>query len=68
MSYGVGRRHGSDPALLWLWHRPEAAVSFPTLAWESPNAACVALKSEKKKVFFINLPMYKDLNCMIIIV
>ena len=19
MSYGVGRRHGSDPVLLWLW-------------------------------------------------
>ena len=24
VSCGVGRRHGSDLALLWLWHRPEA--------------------------------------------
>ena len=22
VSYGVGRRHGSDPVLLWLWRRP----------------------------------------------
>ena len=21
MSCGIGRRHGSDPTLLWLWHR-----------------------------------------------
>ena len=22
VSYGVGLRRSSDPALLWLWHRP----------------------------------------------
>ena len=22
VSYGVGRGHGLDPALLWLWSRP----------------------------------------------
>ena len=25
-SCGVGRRRGSDPVLLWLWCRPEAAA------------------------------------------
>ena len=24
MSCGIGCRHGSDPALLWLWCRPSA--------------------------------------------
>ena len=22
LGYGVGHRHGLDPAFLWLWHRP----------------------------------------------
>ena len=26
MSYGVGRRHSFDPALLWLWCRPASAA------------------------------------------
>ena len=26
MSCGVDHRCGADPALLWLWHRPAAAV------------------------------------------
>ena len=26
VSSGVGCRHGSDPALLWLWHRPAATA------------------------------------------
>ena len=26
MSCGVGHRHGSDPALLWLWHRLAAVA------------------------------------------
>ena len=32
MSYGVGYRLGSDPALLWLWCRPAAAVD--SASWE----------------------------------
>ena len=44
MSCGVGRRHGSDPALLWLWWRPAAAAPIRPLAWEPPYAAGVALK------------------------
>ena len=28
VSCGVVRRHGSDPALLWLWCRPAAAAQI----------------------------------------
>ena len=47
MSCGVGHRHGSDPALLWLGGRPAAAALIQPLAWEFPYAADVALKSKK---------------------
>ena len=47
MSCGVGRRRGSDPELLWLWHRPEATASIRPLAWEPPYAAGVALKKKE---------------------
>ena len=50
MSYGVGRRCGSDLALLWLWCRPEATASVGPLAWEPPYAAGVALKGQKDKI------------------
>ena len=36
MSCGIGRRHGLDPTLLWLWCRPGAATPIQPLAWESP--------------------------------
>ena len=49
MSCGVGRRHGTDPELLWLWHRLAAEVLIQPLAWELPYAAGAALKSKKKK-------------------
>ena len=49
MSCGVGHRHGSDLALLWLWHRPAAVAPIRPLAWEPPNAAGMALKRQKKK-------------------
>ena len=38
MSYGVGHRHGSDPTLLWLWHRLLATALIQPLAWEPPYA------------------------------
>ena len=47
MSCGVGRRHGSDLVLLWLWCRPAATAQIRSLAWEPPNAAGVALKRQK---------------------
>ena len=47
VSYGVGRRCGSDPVLLWLWRRPAAAAPIQPLASEAPYAAGVALKKSK---------------------
>ena len=48
VSCGVGRRHGWDPALLWLWCRPAAVVPIGPLAWEPPYATSTTLK----KIFF----------------
>ena len=51
MSYGVGHRHSSDLALLWLWCRPAAAALIQLLAWELPYAAGMALKSKYIYIF-----------------
>jgi len=48
MSCGLGCRHGSDPALLWLWCRPAATALIPSLAWEPPYAEGVALEKAKR--------------------
>ena len=48
MSCGVGRRQGSDPVLLWLWHRPAATGPIRPLAWEPPYAHRCGLKKTKK--------------------
>ena len=49
-SHGVGLRHGSDLALLWLWSRIASVVQIrPPLGWELPYASGVALKKKKKK-------------------
>ena len=48
-SCGVVCRCGSDPELLWLWHRLVAIAPIRPLAWELPYALGVALKSKKKK-------------------
>ena len=39
MSCSIDCRHSSDPALLWLWHRPVATTPIRPLAWEPPYAA-----------------------------
>ena len=49
MSCGVHHRCGSDPALLWLWHRPAAIAPIGPLAWEPPHAASITPKRQKKK-------------------
>ena len=49
MSWCVGRRHGSDPALLWLWCRLAAVALIRPRAWEPPYAEGVALKRQKDK-------------------
>ena len=47
MSCGVGPRRGSDPALLWLWHRSAATAPIRPLAWGLPYAAGVAQEMTK---------------------
>ena len=49
MSCGVGSRCGSDPMVLWLWHRP--------LAWELPYAVGTALKKKKS---LVSAPSYSS--------
>ena len=49
MSRGVGLRHMSDPALLWLWCRLAAVALIQHLAWEPPYAVSAALKRQKTK-------------------
>ena len=55
MSYGVGRRRGSDPAWPWPWPwpwpwcRPAATVPIRPLARASPCAKGTALKVPKEK-------------------
>jgi len=46
VSCGVARRSSLDPALLWLWHKPEARALIQPLAWELASAD---LKKKKKK-------------------
>ena len=49
MSCGIGRRHGSDPMLLWFWHRPAATALIRPVAWEPPYDMGAALENPKKK-------------------
>ena len=48
MSCRVGHRRGSDPALLWLWHRVAATAPIGPLVWEPPYAVGVAQEIAKK--------------------
>ena len=59
-SFGVGRRYGSDPILLCLWHRPAAAAPILPLAREPSYAMGMALekqKTKRKHRFFHTLPV-----------
>ena len=50
MNCGVGPIRGSDPALLWLWHRPVATAPISPLAWEiSICCRCGPRKGKKTK-------------------
>ena len=55
MSCGVGQRHSSDLALLWLWQRTMTRVPIQPLAWEHPPATGTALKRQKIKIKIIYL-------------
>ena len=48
MSCGVGHRRGMDLVLLWLWYRPAVVAPIRPLAWETQNAADLALKRKKQ--------------------
>ena len=49
VSCGVGRRGGSDLALLWLWRRLAATAPIRPLAWEPLYAMSAALEKTKIK-------------------
>ena len=49
VSCGVGRRHGSDPKLLWLWRRPASAALIRPIAWEPPYAGVALEKAKRQK-------------------
>jgi len=49
VSCGVGDRLGLDPALLWLWRRPETTAPIGPLGWEPPYAIGVALEKTKRQ-------------------
>jgi len=49
VSCGVGRRCGSDPALLWLWRRPVATAAIRPLAWEPLYAMDADLEKTKRQ-------------------
>ena len=49
MSCGVGHRHTSDLALLWLWCRLAAIALIGPLAWEAPYTTGAALKGQMTK-------------------
>ena len=49
MSCGIGCRHSSDLAVLWLWHRPAAIALIQPLARELPYVTGAALKRQTHK-------------------
>ena len=53
MSCGVGRRHGSDPSLLWLWRRPSATAPIRPLGTSICRRSCPrkGKKTKKKKLW-----------------
>ena len=64
VSCGVGHSLGSDPVLLWLWHRPAATAPIRPLTWEPPYVMGVALentKKEKKKRKNIEATQYSSI-------
>ena len=48
MSCGVGCGRGSDPVLLWLWHKLEATAPIQPLTWEPPYAVGSGPRKGKK--------------------
>ena len=57
VSCGIGRRHGLDPVLQWLWCRPAAVALIQPLAWKLLYAVGVALKKQKKEKYMTYIVM-----------
>ena len=53
MICGVDSRLGTDPELLWLWHRPAAVALILPLALELPYAMDAALKRHTQLYMYI---------------
>ena len=73
MTCGVGRRRGSDPALLWLWRRPVATAPIRPLAWEPPYAvgaaqeiATTTTKTKDKKKKYTTIKRYLMIDAHIL--
>ena len=49
VSFGVGRRFGSDLVLQWLWCRPAAAAAIHPLAWKPLYASATGGAQNRKK-------------------
>ena len=64
MSCGVGRRQGSDPALLWLWRKPAAVALIRLPAWEASYAAGCGPKKQKKK-FLVFICTYLSISSIL---
>ena len=66
VSCGVGRRHGADLVLLWLWHKPAATAPIWPLAWELPHALGAALKRQTppKKVWKVGFSNVLRETCL----
>ena len=62
MSCGIGRRRGSDLALLWLWCRLAAVASIRPLAWEPPYACGCGPKKQKEEEEKRNFIYFNDIN------
>ena len=60
---GVGHRHSSDLALIWLWCRPLATAQIQPLAWELPCAMGAALKRQNNNN---NNNKFKNKTCLLI--
>ena len=66
MSCDVGCRHGSDPALLCLWHRLVATALIGPLAREPPYAMGAALKGQKNGLFeLVDVQLLKALQAQL---
>ena len=63
MSYGIGHRHGSDPALLWLWYRLVAAAPIEALSLGAFICHRCGPKSDQKKNIFQELHIIPHSIC-----